>query len=238
MLASRELALWWLDLDGAAAQLERLCRHLPDHEIASAASRPEPARRQWMTCRAVLRRLLGEQLGLAPCAVELRRAAGGKPEAWVGGAPAQLRFNLSHSGGWAMIGLCAGGEIGVDVERPRPSRRPLYEHAAGILAPAEKIHIDAMDPAGRERALLGLWTRKEGYLKAIGVGLRQDPSSIDVLSAPGRVLVAGPAPVRQSVQDAGFAVIDVPGPEPGWAAAVATEGSGWRLATAPRPLTR
>jgi 4'-phosphopantetheinyl transferase len=230
MPASRELTVWWLDLLGAGAHLDHLCRYLPEHELVSAASRPEPARRQWVTCRAALRRLLGEHLGIAPRAVELRRAAAGKPEAWVGGAPAELRFSLSHSGEWAMIGLSGYGEIGVDVERPR--RRPLYEHAAGMLAPAEKLLVDGMNPAQRERELLGLWTRKEGYLKAIGVGLRQDPSSVDALSRPGRVLVSDevppPSAERRSARDAGFDVIDVPGPEPGWAAAVVTEGRGWR----------
>lgn len=103
--------------------------------------RPE-ARRRWVAARWALRTVLGRYLEQAPGKVELRFAKRGKLV--LGATGESLRFNLSHSGGLALIAVCDGREVGVDVERIR-SRRPAEFYAA--------------------------WTRREALAKCDGGGL-------------------------------------------------------------------
>jgi 4'-phosphopantetheinyl transferase len=93
-----------------------------------------------------------------------------------------LRFNLSHTDGLALVALARGREVGVDVEAARSGRR-----AQGIAdrwfteAEAEQIRT-AADP---DAAFYRLWARKEAYLKATAEGYRGGLGSFEAL-APER----------------------------------------------------
>jgi len=152
----------------------------------SAAERARAARllgagqaERWMAARSALRELLGERLGVAPAAVELAAGEHGKPE--VPGAA--LRFNVSHTGEFALIAL-AGREVGVDVERLDRTSRAVER----TLTPGER----ATAPGHEE--LLRIWCRKEALAKAIGGGLGWAPERFDT-TAPGPYTLAD-VPVR------------------------------------------
>ncbi|HET9152822.1 MAG TPA: hypothetical protein VFN85_01750 [Solirubrobacterales bacterium] len=85
----------------------------------------EQAASRWVASRWALRRVLGEYLEVAPAAVGLEIADGGKPRLAGGAGP---QFNLSHSQGLALVAV-AGREVGIDVERVRP-KRPATFYAA------------------------------------------------------------------------------------------------------------
>ena len=76
-------------------------------------------RRRWIAGRATLRLVLGDALGIAPSAVEIRRGVRGRPE--LADAGSGIDFNVSHTGGVALIGIAKGlpadTRIGVDIER-------------------------------------------------------------------------------------------------------------------------
>ena len=44
--------------------------------------------------------------------------------------------------------------------------------------------LQALDADARQHAFLRLWTRKEAYLKALGLGLSRGPEAIEVGIAP------------------------------------------------------
>lgn len=68
-------------------------------------------------------------------------------------------FSLSHSGDWAVCAL-DDSPIGVDIERHRPTNiERLATRCFGTNEP-----LTAED-------FFSLWTRKESYLKAVGIGL-------------------------------------------------------------------
>ena len=73
-------------------------------------------RSRWIAARGLLRVVLGAQLGQAPSAIRLSRGARGKPRSR-GPPDSGLTFNLSHSGGRALIALARGREVGVDLKR-------------------------------------------------------------------------------------------------------------------------
>lgn len=100
---------------------------------------------------------------------------GGKP-AFAGGTEAH--FSLSHSGAAAICAL-SREEVGADIECWTACRPAVLRRA---FAPAECRAVkEASDPA---TVFTAIWTRKEAYGKALGVGVAYEMEDVD-LSQPG-----------------------------------------------------
>jgi 4'-phosphopantetheinyl transferase len=194
---SRELALWWVRLDGSG-------RDVTDEERRRAAEYRDPRDgERFLGARAWLRRLLGEELGCAPAAVPIVAAPGGKPR--VDGS--ELRFSASRSGDVALFATSWTTEVGVDVEALRDES--LDALAARLYSPAERRALERLADPDRRVAAFGCWARKEAYVKATGTGIGVALAELDVG-------VGGAGPVAFD----GWTVHDVT-LEPGLAAAVA-----------------
>ncbi len=85
-------------------------------------------------------------------------------------APLPLRFNLSHSGGRAVVAVGLDNELGVDIElvRPVPDAAQMVER---YFSPAARGAFARLAAHERDEGFLRLWTRQEAYLKARGDGL-------------------------------------------------------------------
>jgi 4'-phosphopantetheinyl transferase len=157
----------------------------PDELARLERIRHPRTRREFARARSALRHLLSLYLG-AP-APAFSHNAYGKPEL---PSPAGLHFNVSHSGDWAMIAL-ARDPVGVDVEDHRRSS-DLGLLARHSFAPDELDLPDLTTPDGR-RAFFHVWSRKEAYIKALGMGLSLDLSCFAVShDEPARVLRHAP----------------------------------------------
>ncbi len=133
-------------------------------------------RDRYTAAHAALRQVLGHHVGTPGAALHLVEGPFGKPA--LADADA-LRFNLSHSGDVALIALCPDGDIGVDIEVPRPL--PDAQALADLHFTAAECAALALLPVERrERAFLICWTRKEACVKAIGLGLSVDTRSFEV----------------------------------------------------------
>ena len=81
-----------------------------------------------------------------------------------------MQFNLARSGDLCLIAASEQGSVGVDVEEVREF--PELDAVAGSsLAPEEGAAVLAR--SGEERVPLSFyrcWTRKEAYLKGLGMG--------------------------------------------------------------------
>ena len=89
-----------------------------------------------------------------------------------------VSVTTSASGELALCGVSRLRRLGVDVEPL--ANASLLEGVSGlILTDNERRRIDAGHVADRQAALLKLWTLKEAYLKAGGVGLSRDPRDVD-----------------------------------------------------------
>jgi 4'-phosphopantetheinyl transferase len=103
------------------------------------------------------------------------------------------RFNLSHTDGLAVCALSADLEIGVDVERADRDLR-CDDLADRWLASEERAWLASYPAERRSEAFLRLWTLKEAYVKALGLGLSlplsafaiaiADDGQIELLRAP------------------------------------------------------
>jgi 4'-phosphopantetheinyl transferase len=85
-----------------------------------------------------------------------------------GGQPAH--FNLSHSGDTCVIAISTRAPVGVDIEAVR-DRSNLERLVSARFAPSEAHGVLRHEGEERRRAFYRVWTRKEAYLKATGLGL-------------------------------------------------------------------
>jgi len=89
-------------------------------------------------------------------------------------SPAGLHFNVSHTTERLLVVVARDREVGVDAEPVARAGR-LAATSRSWLAGPEATALERLPPQEREPALLRLWTFKEAYLKAVGIGLNGDP---------------------------------------------------------------
>ncbi len=177
-LACNDCHVWTLSLEQPSDVLARLQQNLSEDEIRRAKRyRFARQRQQFTLVRGALRQLLGCYLDMASENCRFTLSESNKPA--LAEAKIDLRFNVAHAGGQAIIAIARGIEIGVDIE----ARQPLDERQAladMILSPAEKERWQALYEEARTLAFYALWTRKEAVTKAIGLGLLMDFNTLEV----------------------------------------------------------
>jgi 4'-phosphopantetheinyl transferase len=114
-------------------------------------------RRRYLRAHAALREILA---GVANVPLEFGLREKGKP--YLASAP-EVRFNLAHSRGLALVAVSRDVEVGVDIERIRP----LPEYAAI----AQRYFPPGFTEPSGVRDFFRHWTRFEALLKAHGSGL-------------------------------------------------------------------
>jgi 4'-phosphopantetheinyl transferase len=196
----------------ATPPVRRLWELLDDGERQRARRLRQPL--AFVTARAAARVVLGRHLGLAPADVSIREGPHGKP-LLAGDGP---HFNVSHTHGIVAVAVRDAAPVGVDVETTR-RRVPRTRLLRKALSDRERAALGTPAAGAPARRLLEVWTRKEAYVKGLGVGLALDLGALDagwedgVLAAPGR----SPWEVRR---------LPLPAPHVG---AVAARGEGWAL---------
>lgn len=126
-------------------------------------------RRRFVTSRGTLRELLGRFEGRPPESIEFEYEQWGKPQ--LKGGRERVQFNVSHSGDWALVGLCQQ-PIGVDLEVPNSRINP-RAIASQVLSKRETATWEQLPAAQRELAIMQLWVCKEATLKALGLGIAE-----------------------------------------------------------------
>jgi len=170
-LSSSGVQIWLVHLDLPESLISDL-RGLLSPEESQRAARflVEPPRRSFVVSRAALRLVLGRRLATNPFQLRFTYSVSGKPSLSSEQGRPPLCFNLSHSGGLALIAVAHDQEVGVDIELAK-ERSDLYESAGDFLAPGE--HALLRQAAASERGALfyRIWTRKEAVLKGHGQGI-------------------------------------------------------------------
>ena len=139
-------------------------------------------RRRYTVSRALLRLLLARYLERPARQIEFDYSEQGKPLLRTGSTKDELSFNLSHSEDLVVYAIARTPAIGVDVEHVRP-HVDVDALAQVVLTPAEQEILRRVRQADRHRSFVVLWTLKEAYLKALGLGLSLPPRSVDLTTA-------------------------------------------------------
>ena len=206
-LASDEVHTWCASLDVPPETSARLYATLaPDERQRSARFHFDRDRQRFIAARGVLRDLLARYLQTGPGDVSFVYNAFGKPDLspQFGG---QLKFNLSHAAGLALVAIATASSVGVDLECIR-MQSDYPEIARRFFSAAEVDALSGLQSDAYAAVFLSCWTKKEAYVKARGESLTMPLNDSD---SAGRWSL-------YSFQ-----------PAPGYAGALAIEGSGWRL---------
>lgn len=145
-------------------------------------------RATFLAAHALMRIMLSAIVkGTDPRAWRFVRGEHGKPVAWLRDRPAPLSFNMSHTNG--MVGVAAlpllGCTLGFDLE-PLDRKAPL-EIANRYFRPEEVAWLHALPAAERPEGFLRLWTLKEAFIKATGLGLAQNLAEFGFAPNPPRI---------------------------------------------------
>ncbi|MFZ0339459.1 MAG: 4'-phosphopantetheinyl transferase superfamily protein [Terracidiphilus sp.] len=180
---STALELWLAypgDLTEPATE-EACAAILDDAERARAARfRFDRHRREYLATHALTRVALSHAHPLPPRAWSFSVNKYGKPSAipWGGVPECRLGFNQSNSLELAVCLIArrvahpreATPEVGVDIESLARAES-IVPLASRVFSPAERAQFDALPAAERPNRALSLWTLKEAYIKARGMGL-------------------------------------------------------------------
>lgn len=211
-----EVHLWHIQLDALQAAVDALASFeavLDSDEAARrAAFRHALTRDRFTVAHGALRLILGNYLSLPATRIRLRRSDLGKPELDLPGS--EVRFNLTHAGGHALVAVTTRGAVGVDLEFPRAGF-PLKAFTRRYFPAVEHELVLSAPPAERMRIFLRLWTRKEAVVKAAGSRMARG-TALPVHGTDDQILVrvaSGPLRGTWSAQDfdcaAGIAALAV-----------------------------
>jgi len=179
-LAPGEIHLWWQDLGDPAWDRASMAALLNEREHRRVARfKPEGVKREFTAARGLLKVLLSRYVGRPPHELAFRYGPLGKPSLAAAAGGDELRFNYTDSEGFALYAFGWNCELGVDLEML--SRQVRYRRIIERrFAPAEAEALLALPDGERRRMFLACWTRKEGYGKALGLGIRYPFDCLDL----------------------------------------------------------
>jgi phosphopantetheinyl transferase len=196
----------------SGADLDVFINRLPESEHRRATGmRLDARRRSFVLGRTLLRAAVARVAGVGPDEVVVEIEPGGRPV--LAGPLKPLSVSIAHSGRYVVVAV-ANRPVGVDVEQLR--QLASFPRVVARVCSTQEMHRITRVTGGRgERAFFAVWARKEAYGKALGRGVDFPMRSVTI----GRGRISGGA--RQwRVRD-----LDI---DPGYVAAVAAQGRGWR----------
>jgi 4'-phosphopantetheinyl transferase len=185
--------LWLEPLDGVGGNALRAYEALLDSCERAKAQRflSQTDRRRYVVGHGKLRRILATYLPLQPEAITLAARIHGKPFI-AGDGRHGIKFNLAHSGGYLLVAVNHGNEIGVDIEQW--TDKVDYDAVLALCFSASERRVYRALPEERKKKFFyRLWTRKESFVKAVGEGLRLDVTQVVSSSSGPARFVALPA---------------------------------------------
>src|SRR5712671_5474431 len=183
-LPEDEVQLWRVDLEAIRAAEPRWQALLSSDESTRASRFHFPVDRQrYVATRALLRMILAGYLVMDPKDVNFSYSKEEKPSLASPHNGIEITFNVSHSGGIALLAFARRKEIGIDVEQVRGDF-DVDAIARRFFSAREQEQLAALPNEERFEAFFRCWTRKEAYIKATGDGLSLPLHQFDVSVAP------------------------------------------------------
>jgi 4'-phosphopantetheinyl transferase len=195
-LNSKQVHLWYLPLEERRSNDLRNAaqRLMSSEELARAQSFLNPkARDLYVLSRSFVRAVLSQYADVEPQDWKFRTNRYGKPEIASPASAQSLRFNLTNTDGLVGCAVAFGRDVGIDAEGIDHAVA-IAEIAEHFFTPAEVVALRALPPDERSTLFFKIWTLKESYIKARGVGLNmplnkfafvfKDGNPIEIVSDP------------------------------------------------------
>jgi 4'-phosphopantetheinyl transferase len=184
-IAKNEIHVWSAVMDAHINDVELYATLLSAGEKRRAARfHFEKDRTRFIVCRGILRILLGAYSRQEPTRVRFRYNKYGKPSMKAGDKKKAFFFNVSHSGGGALLAFSKTIPLGVDLEEMR-SRPDFASMVQRFFSPAEAAEFLSLPEKVRPEAFFNCWTRKEAFIKGKEKGLSLGLDQFDVSMRPG-----------------------------------------------------
>ena len=181
-----EVHVWRAKLDHPDRLLDKLSSVLsPDEKERANRFQYDRDKRRFIASRAILRIILSRYSGVNARRLDFEYGTHGKPSLKRRtDIMIPLCFSSSRSHNLSLFAVTLNQEIGIDTEYIRPvSYRD--EIVNRYFTTGERIIYSRLAPDQKQPAFFNGWTRKEAYLKAIGVGLNQPLRTVEVSLEPG-----------------------------------------------------
>lgn len=149
----------------------------PNERVRAQRFVKEIDRERFVVSHGKLRHILAIYLHLPPDKITFATQHQGKP--YVDGEKADiLKFNLSHSDNYLLVGVSSDHDIGVDIEKWTDSID--YEGVLGLcFSESERSFWRDLPTDQRQALFYRQWVRKESFVKAVGQGLALDVSLVE-----------------------------------------------------------
>ena len=168
-LPARDVAhLWVARPEELAASAEALALMAPDESTQQKRFIFPEHRHEYLATRVLVRRVLGRYLDVPPASLRFVRNEHGRPA--LEQPKSALSFNLSNTPGLVVCLVSGHYTVGVDTELASRAAN-ILGIARTVFAEAELRDLLALEGDARERRAVTLWTLKEAYIKARGMGL-------------------------------------------------------------------
>ena len=175
-LEDKTVHIWRLTLPVPEKTIEEFKNVLsPDEILRIKNFHFKPDREQYIASRGGLRNILSHYLNIEPQNICFSYTNYGKPYLDC----TDLTFNTSHSGKFIIYAITRKACIGIDIEQLK-SDLDFLSLAKTIFSEEEYIKFVMIPPHDKPLAFYRYWTRKEAYLKAIGIGLHYPLNQVQV----------------------------------------------------------
>jgi 4'-phosphopantetheinyl transferase len=174
--------VYWLELTDPEVPADNDWVSPGEHALLQAMRFPT-RRNEWRlgrwTAKSAVSAYLNNRRGALEFSnLEIRAAASGAPEVFIGENPAPLNISISHRDGRAVCAVtCCGVALGCDLETVEP-RSDAF--SSDYFTRAEQELFAGAPASDRSRLVTLLWSAKESALKALDAGLRLDTRSVVV----------------------------------------------------------
>ncbi len=181
--------VWSVALDDPRCEIDaRFARLSPEEQARAGRFKFARDRRRYVIAHAALRDVLARYALESPADLRFVASPLGKPRLAPPFDAGGIEFNLSHSHERALIAVCAGHEIGVDIEYIKTDF-DLFEVAQRFFTEREIAALYALPGALRSAAFHKCWTCKEAFLKAKGTGLSGQLDAVEIAFDQDRLRV-------------------------------------------------
>jgi 4'-phosphopantetheinyl transferase len=222
-----DVHVWRAKLNHSGRTTQSFFRILtPDERSRAEKFYFQKDRDRFIMARAFLRVILSRYLHVEPDQLRFCYGPYGKPALIGIEGDKAVRFNVSHSNDLALYAVARDREVGLDIEYMREDFAT-EQIAEQFFSRSEVEALRALPANRRAEGFFNCWTRKEAYIKGRGVGLSLPLDQFDVSLAPGEG--AALLSVRENLPGASDWSLRELNPGPGYAAAIAVEGSNLRL---------
>lgn len=167
-LRLNEIHIWRVALDNVTRDARVLA---PAEQERAARFVFQVHRARYINAHVALREILAQYTQTPAEDLAFQTNEYGKP--FLASDPA-LYFNLAHSHAFALLAVTRQGPVGVDIEHRRDDFEPL-SLAERFFAPRE-VALVREQPA----RFFEIWTRKEAFIKALGMGVSFPLREFDV----------------------------------------------------------